>query len=127
MGRHDDASEEEGLGRHWRKPFEPTLDDEAVVPVLLALSALALRPAPSRDLADQASHDDRDRREESAPVAVGAASMHAATVRTAPALDPQRLENTVEVAKNEAMSPKPMAVAARTSLRPGPGVELAQT
>jgi hypothetical protein len=81
----------------------------------------------SRDIADQAGQDDCDWCEESAPVAVGAASVHAATVRAAPALDPQWLAQAVEIASDVAMAPEPLTTAERTPPRPRPGVELAKT
>jgi len=60
-------------------------------------------------------------------VAVGAAGVHATTVRTAPAFDPQGLGHAIKIPADVAVAPEPLTTAARTPPRPRPGVELAQT
>ena len=127
MRRHDDTGEVETINRRRRKAVQPALDDGTSVPVLLTLSAFVLRPAESRDLADQAGKDDRDRRQESAPMAVGTACMHATAIRAAPALDPQGLGDAIEIPADVAVPQEPTAAEARTPRRPRLRIELVQT
>ena len=60
-------------------------------------------------------------------MAVGAAGMHAATVWTAPAFDPQGLAHAIKISADVAVAPEPPTTTARTPPRPRPGIELAQT
>lgn len=127
MRRNDDAGSAECIDRRGWKPVEPALDEIATIPVLLSLPALVFPPLKPSELASQAGQDGYDRRKKSSPVAVRPAGMHRAAVGAAPALDPKRLGEIVEVAENVAMAPEPPAAAARTPTRLWPRVALAQT
>jgi hypothetical protein len=125
MRRDDDAGYEQNLDRRRRKPIEAALDAIAAIPVLLALPAFAFRPGNPRKLAVQAGDDCCDGGEESTPMTVWAAGVHCATVRAAPAFDPERIRTIIEIARDIAVPPKPPAAATGTPPRSWPRVELA--
>ena len=127
MRGQDNACGEKHLNRRRRETIEPALDDIAAIPVLLALAAFALRPGSSRQFTVQAGYNGHDGGEEPAPVAVGSAGMHRATVLAAPALYPKPFGDSIEVALDIAVPPKPLAAATRTSPRSRPGIQLALT
>ena len=126
MRGQDDAGGEKHLDRRRRETIEPALYDIAAIPVLLALATFVFRPGNSRQLAVQADDDGRDRGEKPAPVAVGPAGMHRATVLAAPALYPELLGDSIEIARDKAVPPKPLATATGTTPWSRPWVELAQ-
>ena len=124
MRRHDDEAVQEFIDRYRREPIEAALDEIAPMPVLLALAALVPRPGESTELGGKAREDDRDRSEEAPPMGRRTACMHRPAFDTAPALHPDLLRETVEVAPDIAMPPELPAAAARTPRRSGPGEEL---
>ena len=127
MRGHDDEVSEESLDRRGREAVEVTLDDVSVVPVLLALTALAPRPMEPGQLGGQAREDHCDRREKPPPVARRTAGMNRPAVGTAPALHPSLIRKTIEIAGYVAMAPETPSPTPRTLLRSGPGEELPLT